>query len=127
MGFSSFSIWLCYESIMYYLRFPIVTEIKTHIERKASFPAVTICNIDPLLTQTASNYIEKHLPLGFNMSLFEGMTSNNETYNTLSKLDEVRSYILNAANDPLFGDNEKKKLGYSLGKFSFYFICIFLI
>ena len=44
LAFTAFSMWLVVTAIIDFFEYPVVTEIKEHIERKPKFPAVTICN-----------------------------------------------------------------------------------
>ena len=60
------SLWLIVLAYQSYFAYPVITSIKKYVDKEPDFPAVTFCNLEPFLSKTASDYIEKHLPYNFN-------------------------------------------------------------
>ena len=113
-AFAGFGTWLIIKAILDYFEYPVVTVINKKFELSPEFPAVTICNLDPLVSNFASFELQNKLPAGFNIDAYEGTTASGEKYKTFNKLEEVRRFVTNSLSDPKFGFKNKQKYGYKL-------------
>jgi len=101
----SISLWLIVLAYQSYFAYPVLTSIKKYVDMEQNFPTVTICNLEPFLTKSASDYIEKSLPDNFNF-----------TVNSLEKLVEVRKSILDKLSANYFTLAEKQSFGYLINE-----------
>lgn len=117
LGSLGFCIFLIYRSISDFLEYQVVTQIRLIPERPIIFPTVTICNLNPLVTKEANNFIFEKTSYWFgrNFTSFEELYAFSEENNLdlYGALEKIRQ---NAA-DPAFGDS--KKLWTSNGKIYF--------
>ena len=97
------SLWLIVQAYQSYFSYPVITNIRKYVDQEHLFPAVTICNLEPLLSKTASDYIEKYLPNDFNYTL-----------ENLEKLIRTRKGLLDLMSGNHFNFEEKKLFGYSI-------------
>ena len=64
-GFCGFMI---YRSLNDYLSYNVVTEVRRYPQIPATFPVVTICNLNPLISLDSENLIKAYLDKSVNMS-----------------------------------------------------------
>jgi hypothetical protein len=96
------SLWLAIGFYINYFSYPVVSVINKYVQEQQTFPAITICNVEPLASQTASNLIKNR-------------TSNLEfnDINDFNRLIDVRNKILSEINQN-FGNAQKQTLGISI-------------
>ena len=88
--------WFVSWSILAYLDYGVVSQIGVVHEQPTEFPAVTICDNNPFTTQQGHEFVLSKL---------------NESKNKIKKAVDLASM---QAADPLYGDQNRKKLGLSL-------------
>jgi hypothetical protein len=96
---ASLSVLMVVQGIGEYLAFEVITKIRIFNEQPTEFPKIMICNKNPFVTKEAKEMLEKFS--------FKGQLMNGVTPADLFKLG------LEAKN-PEFGDENRKKLGYSI-------------
>ena len=99
------SSWLTSQVFTTYYGWPVVSSIILYIEQEQMFPAVTICNLEPLITKHASDVIQENLSPNFNYTL-EG----------LQQLSNVRYSILDKLSGSDVNFTTKQLFGYSIGE-----------
>ena len=92
-----FGTWLVTKAFLDFFDYPVVSEVQENIEIQPQFPAVTICNLEPLATLYGINKIQNRL------------SSMEE--NIYNKFKIKRNILL---NDPSYSFNVKQKIGYSI-------------
>lgn len=104
-GFCGFGV---IKSILDFLDYDVVTKIRLVQEKPITYPAVTICNLNPLVTSKANSFILKYFSESFaqNFTNFSNLIkySNENEIKLLSKYDKIIQQIA----DPDFGDAEKR-------------------
>jgi hypothetical protein len=60
--FIALAIWLTVPFYTLYFSYPVISVINEVVEEQQRFPAVTICNLEPLATQKASDFIKSRIP-----------------------------------------------------------------
>ena len=59
---------MIYRSLNDYLSYNVVTEVRRYRQIPATFPVVTFCNLNPLISQDSENLIKAYLDKSVNMS-----------------------------------------------------------
>ena len=109
---TGFCLFLVFKSITTYLEFEITTKIKYIYEPKSVFPAITICNKNPLLTDYAKNMLRDVTKRNNLTDLFDTTENKIESDPTLFSI--VVGLGLLYAKSEYLNETEKKKLGYSM-------------
>jgi hypothetical protein len=93
--------YLITKSIIDYLSFGVVSNIRVVYDNNPIFPMVTICNEEKLVTKEARNYLKKFL---------------NKTEDDMKsiKMSETSDAFINVLNN--FTEEEKLKMGYSVNE-----------
>jgi len=106
--------YLIYVNIINYLDFDVITQIRKITEVPSLLPAITICNLNPFVTNYSKQFLEK-IFVKYNLTNNSFNNHSNLEYksNDLMKNLKFLKYlaVLNANNLP---EEEKKLLGFSL-------------
>lgn len=104
-------------SIYDYLEYQVVTKIRLVSEKPVTFPAVTICNLNPFVTPEANQFILDYFSnyYGYN---FTNQFDFNDYFNEknasiMQTFERMRQKVA----EPNFGDSEKQKFGLNLENF----------
>jgi hypothetical protein len=101
---------MAYNSIRDYLEFDVITQIKVSEEMPTLFPTVTICNVNPFLSENASSLLKgimnKKLGSNFNMG----------SADFIKEIEIANAIALSEAFNPKYGDDRRKALGFDLKK-----------
>jgi hypothetical protein len=103
--FIGISAWLT--SIIYtaYYSWPVISSVSVYVEQDQKFPAVTICNIEPLLSTYASNVTEEKLS--------QKQPNFDYSLSSMRDLKDVKKAILDGLSAN-FSFNQKQLYGYSI-------------
>ena len=121
-------VFMVYRSVNDFLSFDVVNKIRDYTEIPMVYPAITFCNVNPFINKNSDELILKYLTDAFNVSYlntnydfnstsYENATFSNTSENidyTLNILVRAQFQALNKAMDPDYGDENRKKLWYSL-------------
>ena len=102
-AFIIISSWLTSQAYTSYFAWPVVSSVSLYVEQQQLFPAVTICNLEPLITKFASDTIQEKLNPNFNYSL-----------ESLQELKNARSSILDKMSGNDISFSFKQSFGYSI-------------
>ena len=115
--------YMVYGSINNYLQFNVVTTIREIIEAEMTFPSVTVCNINPFVTESSFQFVYLLAKSNLGVDLFDILNENITSVNLLnSKYKLFEMYItLNflikqTVTSPKFG-KQSATFGYSFDKF----------
>ena len=108
LGSTSATFWIISLSIMSYLDYEVVSQIKVVYEKPTKFPAITICDNDPFTSKDAEG-------------LFYSLAySSGATLSSINKVNHSLNYLaLMRASNPSYGDTSRKKLGFDKSLISY--------
>jgi hypothetical protein len=107
---------MCTEAVIDYLNWEVVTKVRVYSEIPIEFPVITVCNLNPW-TGNASVDLMRRIYEEKNNKTF------NESLTQIKNLADYRKYFEREAANPLFGDENRKKLGPTLDDMLLY--CLF--
>jgi hypothetical protein len=109
-------MWFCFFIVMAsylasqvyttYYSWPVVSSVSKYVEQEQTFPAVTICNIEPLASEPASDLVQELI----------NKTYSNFDYSleSLEVLKNVRISILERLGAGYFSYDEIQTFGYTI-------------
>lgn len=98
------------KSILAYLDYEVITKIRLIEERPMIFPVVSICNLNPFITQKANEFILDYFNSNYNQT-FENL---DQILDKISILNPDFEYLMQQVADPSFPNENKKLFGHSL-------------
>ena len=87
----SYCIINIYREIVKYVSYEYTTHLETVDDAPALFPAITVCNINPLITTEAERLVEKVFKNTYNIDLSENYT-HLKLIELIEKLEHGKSY-----------------------------------
>ena len=119
---SGFCAYVIYQSIANYLQYNVVTKITVTKENPIIFPTVTICNLNPFVTEYSFQLVQDFVKNEFSLDVND-MLNGTPSY---SILDSIKyplkkrymeySYLVQQLATNLT-DEQKKNLGFTIDKF----------
>lgn len=105
-------IFMCTKSIIEYLQYDVTTRIRMVSSNQITFPQIAICNMNPLITKTARDFIQDYKENfdRFNLSKYVSLSENEEKIVYKKNDFEWLFYI---TSHPKFAIEKRKKFGYS--------------
>ncbi len=94
------SLYLIAELYETFFSNPVIGKINKYIVEEQEFPAVTFCNLEPFISEKASDYFESNLSSNF----------------TGDQLDEIRKNLKHSLFGNYFNLTEKQSFGLSLSE-----------
>jgi hypothetical protein len=118
---SAFCVWMIVESIMEYFEYNVVTKIRIQSEIPLILPALTICNINPFITEDAFNFVQSVLNENAifdvrNSSLME-MIARYENHQIIMNIVYTAYLVKTVTKSNIRNETSRKSLGYSFEKF----------
>ena len=115
--------YMVYGSINNYLQFNVVTTIRNIREPEMVFPSVSICNLNPFVTESSFQFVYEIAKSSLGIDLYDILNENSTSsliQNSKYKLSErylVFNYFLKQiiANPAL--DKQRENFGFSFNKF----------
>jgi len=108
----SYCIFNVYEEIVKYFHYEYTTHLETIVEIPSQFPAITLCTINSLKTKEAENLVMNIFKADYGIDL-----NGNHSLSPLElieKLDHVNMKARLRAFLPEYGDEQRRRLGFSL-------------
>lgn len=98
-----------FKSVKNYLKYDVITKIRTNHETPAQFPTISICNLDPFVTQNASRFIFNlyKSKLGLNLT-----KENWQSKEMLHIVRQTKQFILSNALNPNLDNTDRKSFGF---------------
>ena len=115
-------IFMIYRSINDFLSNDVVNKIRDYSEVPMVYPAITFCNINPLINNNSDSLISEFLPDSFEIDYLSEKYNFSSTFKsenittTYMSLIMAKKQALNKAMDPSYGDENRKKLWYPLNE-----------
>ena len=106
MGLCAFMI---YRSISQYLSFGVTTQISRVNQPEMVFPAISICNVNPLITLNGSNYIKEYYEKKYNTTFYYYSDLSNMIYN--GTIEYETDWLLYLTYHPDFLDDMRSSFG----------------
>ena len=117
-----FCAFMIYRSVNDYLQYDVVTKIKEYSELPTDFPAITICNLNPLLSENSYSILQPYLK-EITINIDPYVDETNLTVSQIQSLSSsyedllsAKTFALNDAMDPSFNDSNRAALGLDFGK-----------
>jgi hypothetical protein len=113
---------MIYRSINDFLSNDVVNKIRDYSEIPMVYPAITFCNINPLINNNSDALISEFLPDWFVIDYlsekynFSSTPKSENITATYKSLVMAKKQALNKAMDPSYGDENRKKLWYPLNE-----------
>ena len=107
--FISYLLYCIKESAINYLSYEVFTKIEVIGEVLPIFPAVTICNSNPFVTEFSNEFLK-------NISKINNRTNRNIDENTWKNLIDEKRLILSYAYKKTLTNKIKKKFGYKINE-----------
>lgn len=105
----SVAIYMVSRSILEYLNFDVTTKIRRLKTDTLVFPAVTICNINPFVTQAGANYVIEYFSRKYNRTIKDAIDLVNVSVNIFYDMEELRMFV----TSPSFNSTLRQTFGYS--------------
>ena len=108
LSFSTVTCFLCVQSILGYLQWSTVSTIQIVREAPTKLPAITICDSNMFTSKSAQTLLETLALQKFNINI---STMNSTQFNVYK--ENLTNYAKIVVNNPDFGDENRKLLGFS--------------
>jgi hypothetical protein len=95
-----------------YLKYEYTTHLENINEIPSPFPAITVCNINPLITKEAEYLVESIFKSTYGINLRQNVTESSHEF--IEKLEHANDKARLHAFIPEYGDERRRLLGYSL-------------
>ena len=106
-----------FNGVKNYLRFDVVSQTRVLEEVPLLFPTVTICSLNSFETEQAANLAKNIIENEFNQDLSDNENLTSADYLTLIEIANAIS--LSHVNNPDYGDDRRKELGFPLSDILF--------
>lgn len=109
LGSGSLCSFLIARIIVDYMRFEVKTRIREVFVDKVPFPTISVCNLNPMTTPQANDYLRDYFKKEFNMNVtkFADFFANNKSFDVYSEL----FYAFYRLNDPEISDQQRQSMG----------------
>lgn len=106
--------YLLAKSIMQYLEFDVTSKIREDIRISIPFPTVSVCNVNPMVTPEANQFIRDYFNAKYNLNV----TTYEELYELRNQtISYEMSWLIYRTYYPNFNNTLRQSFGYGLGKF----------
>ena len=105
----SVAIYMVSRSILEYLNFDVTTKIRKLKTDTLVFPAVTICNINPFVTQAGANYVIEYFSRKYNRTIKNATDLVNVSVDIFYDMEELRMFVAS----PSFNSTLRQSFGFS--------------
>lgn len=102
-----------------YLHYEVKTRLREVYSQQVPFPAVSVCNNNPLVTPAANDYIRNYFKTYYNASISQH--SDFYQYLNASDVEYELSYAAYLVNDPSFNATLRKSFGYDFLMYCLYY------
>ena len=107
---SIFCVYMSSKSIMDYLNYDVVTKTRVHHELPTQFPTVTVCNINPFVTQNASQFIRNIMAKELDLDVLNSTPSTG----LLKYIEYAHVLALAERFKPEFKEISRQSFGFLL-------------
>lgn len=108
-------IYMVIRGIRDYLEWNVSTTIRKIKNESLIFPAISICNINPFVTEAGALYILEHFRKTYNQNISSLLDAKRVSADLEAELEIVRQH----AASPNFDHNRRRSFGYPIEKFLF--------
>lgn len=112
----SVAIYMVTRSILEYVDYDVTTKIRKLKTDTLVFPTVTICNINPFVTQAGANYVIKYFSRKYNRTIIDAIDLINVSDDIFYDMEELRMFVAS----PSFNATLRKTFGYSVEEMILY-------
>ena len=103
--------YMIFTSIKNYLKFDVVTKIRMNDEIPTPYPTISICNIDPFVTENASKFIVDVYRNKLGLNVTKENWHSKEIYDIVRNSKQM---MLSNAFNPKLEDEMRKSFGFML-------------
>jgi hypothetical protein len=107
-------IFLIRRNVLAYFKYDVVSKIRVFSEIPSVMPSLTICNINPFLTQFSHSYIKSKLEANNLSQLLDYKERKAQSEDLLKEFSLARYLVIQNAKSNFLSNEEKKKLGYPI-------------